>query len=107
MRKFSELMAKMSPERRARVEARTKELLLTLPTSAQQKVYTAIAGYFAETGYAPSYEAIGKICGLSSLATIFKHVHNLEKLGMLKLRNGKIQKLSAKVCPTCGHRKTA
>lgn len=106
-RKFSELRAQMSPERRARVEARTKELLLTLPTPAQEKVYRAIALHVETLGYAPTFSELADGLGGRSLATIFKHVHNLEKLGMLKLRKGRIQKLTLNRCPTCGHRKTA
>ncbi len=37
-----------------------------------------------ENGYSPSFEEIGNGLGLSSLATVHKHISNLEKKGLLK-----------------------
>jgi len=37
-----------------------------------------------EHGYSPSFEEIGEGLGLSSLATVHKHVSNLEEKGLLK-----------------------
>jgi repressor LexA len=37
-----------------------------------------------QNGYSPSFEEIGNGLGLSSLATVHKHVSNLEKKGLLR-----------------------
>jgi len=38
----------------------------------------------AENGYSPSFEEIKVGMGLTSLATVHKHVTNLEKKGLLR-----------------------
>jgi repressor LexA len=53
-------------------------------TKRQRQVYDFIAGFVAKNGYSPSFEEIGAGMGLSSLATVHKHVCNLEKKGLLK-----------------------
>ncbi|HXP46178.1 MAG TPA: transcriptional repressor LexA [Terriglobales bacterium] len=53
-------------------------------TKRQREIYDFIAGFVAERGYSPSFEEIGDGTGLSSLATVHKHVTNLEKKGLLK-----------------------
>jgi repressor LexA len=53
-------------------------------TRRQHEVYTFIQNFVAEHGYSPSFEEIGDGLGLSSLATVHKHVSNLEKKGLLK-----------------------
>ncbi len=52
-------------------------------TRRQRQVYDLISRFVAEKGYSPSFEEIGKGLGLSSLATVHKHVSNLEKKGLL------------------------
>jgi repressor LexA len=52
-------------------------------TRRQRQVYDFISRFVAENGYSPSFEEIGKGMGLSSLATVHKHVTNLEKKGLL------------------------
>jgi len=37
-----------------------------------------------EKGYSPSFEEIGDGMGLNSLATVHKHISNLETKGLLK-----------------------
>src|SRR6202007_565328 len=39
--------------------------------------------FVTEKGYSPSFEEIGDGLGLSSLATVHKHISNLEKKGLL------------------------
>ena len=51
-------------------------------TRRQKQVYDFLAGFVEEHGYSPSFEEIGE--GLSSLATVHKHVSNLEQKGLLK-----------------------
>jgi len=53
-------------------------------TKRQREIYDFIARFVAEHGYSPSFEEIGEGTGLSSLATVHKHVTNLEKKGLLK-----------------------
>jgi len=53
-------------------------------TRRQRQVYDFIAGFVQSHGYSPSFEEIGSGLGLSSLATVHKHISNLEKKGLLK-----------------------
>ena len=53
-------------------------------TKRQREIYDFIAQFVAERGYSPSFEEIGEGTDLSSLATVHKHVTNLEKKGLLK-----------------------
>lgn len=53
-------------------------------TRRQREVYDYIAAFVQRHGYSPSFEEIGEGMGLSSLATVHKHISNLEKKGLLK-----------------------
>jgi repressor LexA len=53
-------------------------------TKRQREIYDFIARFVAERGYSPSFEEIGQGTDLSSLATVHKHITNLEKKGLLK-----------------------
>jgi repressor LexA len=53
-------------------------------TRRQKQVYDFLAHFVEEHGYSPSFEEIGEGLGLSSLATVHKHVSNLEQKGLLK-----------------------
>ena len=53
-------------------------------TKRQKEIYDYIRSYIEREGYAPSLEEIGAEFGLSSVATVHKHVHNLTEKGMLK-----------------------
>ena len=53
-------------------------------TKRQREVYDYIQGFMQTKGYSPSFEEIGQGLGLSSLATVHKHISNLEKKGLLK-----------------------
>ncbi|MGB9073844.1 MAG: transcriptional repressor LexA [Terriglobales bacterium] len=52
-------------------------------TRRQHELYDFLSRFVAEKGYSPSYEEIKEGLGLSSLATVHKHVTNLEKKGLL------------------------
>jgi len=52
-------------------------------TKRQRQVYDYISRFVSEKGYSPSFEEIGHGMGLSSLATVHKHISNLEKKGLL------------------------
>lgn len=53
-------------------------------TKRQREVYEFIAEFLDREGYAPSLEEIGEHFGLSSVATVHKHVHNLVHKGLLR-----------------------
>jgi repressor LexA len=52
-------------------------------TRRQREVYDFISRFVAEHGYSPSFEEIGDGLDLNSLATVHKHITNLEKKGLL------------------------
>jgi len=53
-------------------------------TRRQKEVYDFLAKFVEENGYSPSSEEIGAGLGLTSLATVHKHISNLEQKGLLK-----------------------
>ena len=52
-------------------------------TRRQKQLYDFIANFVQTRGYSPSFEEIREGLGLNSLATVHKHVTNLEKKGLL------------------------
>lgn len=52
-------------------------------TKRQREVLDFIHTFVQEHAYSPSFEEIGKGLGLSSLATVHKHITNLEQKGQL------------------------
>src|SRR5499425_642380 len=52
-------------------------------TRRQREVYDFISRFVTEHGYSPSYEEMKQGMGLNSLATVHKHISNLEKKGLL------------------------
>src|SRR5437763_16718112 len=52
-------------------------------TRRQREVYDFISRFVTEHGYSPSFEEIGQGLQLNSLATVHKHISNLEKKGLL------------------------
>ena len=52
-------------------------------TRRQRELYDFISRFVAEKGYSPSFEEIAEGLRLNSLATVHKHVTNLEKKGLL------------------------
>jgi repressor LexA len=53
-------------------------------TRRQKQVYDFLAHFINTNGYSPSFEEIKQGMKLRSLATVHKHVTNLEKKGLLK-----------------------
>jgi repressor LexA len=53
-------------------------------TKRQREIYEYIRGFLEREGYAPSLEEIGAHFGLSSVATVHKHVQNLVQKGLLR-----------------------
>ncbi|HTR64286.1 MAG TPA: transcriptional repressor LexA [Terriglobales bacterium] len=52
-------------------------------TRRQRQVYDFISEFVQKNGYSPSFDEIGQGLGLNSLATVHKHITNLEKKGLL------------------------
>jgi len=53
-------------------------------TKRQKELFDFLDGYLAEHGYAPTLEEIGTRFNLSSLATVHKHLTNLEQKGLIR-----------------------
>src|SRR6185312_4576850 len=53
-------------------------------TRRQKEVIDFLSTFTTKNGYSPSYEEIAAGLGLSSLATVHKHVTNLQNKGMLQ-----------------------
>jgi repressor LexA len=53
-------------------------------TKRQREVLDYIERFIAERGYSPSLEEIGEGVGLTSLATIHKHLQNLQQKGVIR-----------------------
>src|SRR3984885_3830937 len=53
-------------------------------TRRQKEVLDFVASYQVENGYSPSYEEIARGLDLSSLATVHKHITNLQTKGLLQ-----------------------
>jgi repressor LexA len=53
-------------------------------TKRQRQIYDFIAEFVQSNGYSPSFEEIGAALGLSSLATVHKHINNLEAKKLLR-----------------------
>ena len=53
-------------------------------TKRQREILDYLNEFIQQHGYAPSLEEIGRRFGLSSLATVHKHMTNLESKGFIK-----------------------
>ena len=53
-------------------------------TKRQKQLIDYLNNYINEHGYAPTLAEVGQYFGLSSLATVHKHLHNLEQKGFIK-----------------------
>ena len=53
-------------------------------TKRQKQLLDYLNNYIGQFGYAPTLQEIGGFFGLSSLATIHKHLKNLEAKGFIK-----------------------
>jgi len=56
---------------------------LTILTKRQKEILDFITRFVDEKGYSPSLVEIGENFGLSSVATVHKHVENLQKKGFV------------------------
>lgn len=69
-------------------------------TRRQKQVLDFLVGFINRHGYSPSFEEIGDSLGLSSLATVHKHLDTLEKKGFI--RRGYNQSRSVEVVAVPG-----
>ena len=53
-------------------------------TKRQREILDFLSEFIEQHGYAPSLEEIGRRFGLSSLATVHKHLANLQEKGFIK-----------------------
>src|SRR5688500_4833471 len=53
-------------------------------TRRQKEILDFVASHISRKGYAPTIEEIGGHFGLSSLATVHKHLANLQEKGLIK-----------------------
>jgi len=53
-------------------------------TRRQKEVLDFLSQFVQQNGYSPSYEEIARGLGLSSLATVHKHITNLQNKGLLQ-----------------------
>src|SRR2546421_8694138 len=53
-------------------------------TKRQREILDFLNDFIQQHGYAPSLEEIGRRFGLSSLATVHKHLTNLQEKGFIK-----------------------
>lgn len=60
-------------------------------TERQKEVLDFIKKFIADHGYPPAVREIGKGMGLSSPATVFVHMKNLEQLGYIRTTNNKFR----------------
>ena len=60
-------------------------------TKRQKEVLDYIKKYIADHGYPPAIREICKGIGLSSPATVFVHMKNLEQLGLIKTTSNKFR----------------
>ncbi len=70
-------------------------------TKRQRQVYDFIHGFVQKNGYSPSFEEIGNGLGLSSLATVHKHISNLEKKGLIKRDYKRKRSIDVLPCVAC------
>lgn len=62
-------------------------------TRKQKEILTYIKKFIVNHGYAPSVREIGAGVGLSSTATVFVHLKNLEKKGVIRQDKNKFRTL--------------
>lgn len=53
-------------------------------TKRQYQVLSFVDSFITQNGYCPSFQEIGKNLNLSSLATVHKHIKNLEAKGVIR-----------------------
>jgi len=62
-------------------------------TRRQKQVFDYVSRHIERKGYAPTIEEIGDHFGLSSLATVHKHLSNLQSKGLIKRESNRSRAL--------------
>ena len=65
----------------------------TTLTRRQKELLDYLDDYIREHGFAPTLEETGRHFGLSSLATVHKHLTNLERKGLIRRSSGRSRAL--------------
>jgi repressor LexA len=71
-------------------------------TRRQREIYDFIREFVDEKGYSPSLEEIGAAFGLSSVATVHKHVQHLVEKGLLRKAWNRSRSLEPAQAPSAG-----
>jgi repressor LexA len=71
-------------------------------TKRQKELLDYVRGYIAKNGYAPTLEEIGRHFSLASLATVHKHLTNLERKGRIRRHANQSRALEIVPDPTIG-----
>lgn len=74
-------------------------------TRRQKEVLDFLSSFTARNGYSPSYEEMAAGLGLNSLATVHKHVTNLQNKGLLQRAHNRSRSID--VLPQRSARKSA
>jgi repressor LexA len=72
-------------------------------TKRQKEILDYLSEFIQQHGYAPSLEEIGRRFSLSSLATVHKHLTNLQEKGFIRRSWNRSRSLELLAAPT-GHR---
>jgi len=72
-----------------------------LPTRRQKAVLEAIQSHVAETGEMPTLHEIALRCGLSSVATVHRHVALLQERGLLRRRRSRRRGIELRPAARC------
>ncbi len=76
-------------------------------TARQSQIVDFLRRFTGANGYSPSYQEIATHLGLNSLATVFKHVHKMQDMGLVRLsgdghrRTIEIVERSQRNCSEC------
>lgn len=70
-------------------------------TKRQREIFDFLSQHIQERGYAPSLEEIGKVFGLSSLATVWKHLESLREKGYILRTWGRSRQITIAPAPDC------
>jgi len=73
-----------------------------LPTRRQKAVLQAIQDHLAETGQTPTLVEIARRCGLSSVATVHRHLALLQERGLVRRRRSRRRGVELKAAAQTG-----
>lgn len=68
-------------------------------TRRQKQVLDFLADFISRRGYSPSFAEIGESMGLTSVATVHKHIGNLEKKGFIKRGHNRSRSIDVVAVP--------